>query len=95
TSTATNILEPVWSGYQGNFRRSGQVPEITTRFIGSGNWNISSNWSDGVVPPLNVPKGYHLVIDPAIGVCEIDSPITLSPGSSLRVVAGKHVILKK
>jgi hypothetical protein len=95
-TAAPTVLEPVWGGYQGDYRGGGQLREVRTTFIGNGNWNIASNWIDGVVPPLNVPKGYHITISPVVdGVCEVDSPVTLTPGSTLRIAAEKKLILKK
>ena len=60
-------------------------------FNGSGNWNISGNWKDNVVPPEVLGEKAEIIIDPANTkecILNIYSQ-TILPGSKLTIIAGK------
>lgn len=60
-------------------------------FTGNGNWSVASNWLNNMPPPLELPLGALIIIDPlSIGECVLDVNQKLLSGSSLRVVAGKR-----
>jgi outer membrane protein assembly factor BamB len=93
-----NMVPPIWSSFQGDYRRTGHSTKTTSIFTfnGSGNWNASSNWDNTTVPPYVVPAGHIIIIDPSgNGECIIDQPIILNAGSSLEVKPGKKLLLRK
>lgn len=55
-------------------------------FIGNGNWSNPANWVNNLIPPLNLPPGYQIIIDPQ-GECVLDVPQTISAGSNLTIKA--------
>lgn len=60
-------------------------------FNGNGNWTDAANWSNGMVPPVVIPQGVEVIIDPATnGVCELNAAITISTGAKLTVKPGKN-----
>lgn len=79
--------------YDANGNRTNQfvVGTVTTyTFIGNGNWSVAANWLGNNVPPLNLPNGSVVIIDPVInGECVLDVNQTAMPGSIIRVMAGK------
>jgi hypothetical protein len=63
----------------------------TYTFTGSGNWNISSNWSNNKIPPATLPACSEILINP-IGneECVLNITQTISSGGKINVVAGKN-----
>lgn len=60
------------------------------RFTGNGNWNVSANWSEGIVPPTTLPVGDMIMIDPVGGgECVLNVTMTVSSAGSIIVMAGK------
>ncbi len=59
---------------------------IQYTFTGNGNWNVSSNWSNNNIPPLNLPSGSEIVIRPIeSGECVLNVSQTILPGSKITV----------
>jgi 1,4-alpha-glucan branching enzyme len=64
-------------------------------FIGTGNWNISSNWSGNAVPPAVLPFGSEIIIAPASSdPCILNVPQTISAGAKLSVQPGKKFVIQ-
>ncbi len=58
-------------------------------FIGSGDYNSPSNWSEGLVPPNPIPSGTVVKINPmAGGSCTYLGNLTVSAGGGLTVATG-------
>ncbi|MEO6452967.1 MAG: serine hydrolase domain-containing protein [Ginsengibacter sp.] len=63
---------------------------LSYSFTGTGNWNNSVNWINSLMPPVILPVGSKIIIDPPIGgECILNTGLTVSPGASLTVQAGK------
>lgn len=59
-------------------------------FNGNGVWSDASNWVNQIKPPIELPAGSQIFIDPVSGgECLLDVPQKLMPGSLLRVETGK------
>jgi YD repeat-containing protein len=59
-------------------------------FNGNGNWSDAANWLNSNKPPLELPTGAQILIDPVVaGECLLDVPQKLMPGAFLRVETGK------
>lgn len=59
-------------------------------FNGNGIWSDASNWVNQAKPPIELPAGSQIFIDPITGgECLLDVPQKLLPGSLLRVETGK------
>ena len=70
--------------------RINKINPITYWFIGNGNWDIPSNWYNGIIPPSVLNSGNEIVIDPVItGSCILNVPLTILPGSKVRVEKNK------
>ncbi|HRE63892.1 MAG TPA: hypothetical protein PKU77_08895, partial [Ferruginibacter sp.] len=79
--------------YDANGNRTFQhnVGAITVYvFNGNGNWSNATNWLNNSKPPLELPAGAQIIIDPILaGECLLDVSQKLMPGSNLRVETGK------
>ncbi|MBI3884093.1 MAG: M36 family metallopeptidase, partial [Sphingobacteriales bacterium] len=65
-------------------------PAKMYKFTGNGNWNIAGNWEDNRIPPIALPAGSQIIIDPVIGgECILTTAYTVSSGSILTVMDGK------
>jgi hypothetical protein len=65
---------------------------ITYRFTGNGNWNVSSNWINNTIPPSTLPFGSNIIIDPILtGECILNVSQTVSQGATFQVNAGKKL----
>lgn len=62
-------------------------------FVGNGNWNDPSNWSNNRMPPNNIlPLGTQITIASG-AVCNLNIPIRLEDGATLTVqTSGKLII---
>jgi hypothetical protein len=59
-------------------------------FTGNGLWSNAANWSNGLIPPLPLPAGGMIVIDPLPGgECIYTGTLQLPTGTNLKVAAGK------
>ena len=61
-------------------------------FTGNGNWSTAANWKNQQVPPLELPAGSQILIDPVTnGECLLDVPQKILPGGLIRVEPGKKL----
>jgi hypothetical protein len=61
-------------------------------FTGNGNWTDPANWQSGRVAPTVIPAGMEVYIDPiSTGECFYNGTITITPGGTLKVIAGKKL----
>ncbi|MFM2360548.1 MAG: hypothetical protein RLY16_2541 [Bacteroidota bacterium] len=67
----------------------------TYTFIGTGNWSLADNWVNKAIPPLNLPQGYSIYINPREGgFCRLDVNQTITgTQSNLIVMANKNLII--
>ncbi len=69
------------------------LPKAYT-FIGSGNWNNSSNWTNNIMPPTTLPTGDYIIISPNQGgQCILNITQTLSSGANLIVRPGSNFVV--
>ena len=63
------------------------------RFIGNGAWTTSANWQDNRIPPVDLPIGQIIIIDPVGGgECLLNiAQQTIAKNADLRVVQGKRL----
>ncbi len=67
----------------------------TYKFIGTGNWNIASNWINNLLPPAMLSYNSEIFIDPtAGGQCILNVPYTLSAGCNISVNQNKPFIIQ-
>lgn len=60
-------------------------------FTGDGNWSVAANWLNSTPPPLELPPGALIIIDPIpTGECVLDVNQKILPGSTLQVATGKR-----
>jgi CubicO group peptidase (beta-lactamase class C family) len=61
-------------------------------FIGNGNWNISSNWAGGKIPPSVLDKEGMITISPiAGGECILNVPQTITSNANLVLPLGSRL----
>jgi len=61
-------------------------------FTGSGNWNVSANWSNNAIPPSPLPPYSSITINPVgTGECIVNVPVIISSGNQLKVQSGKKI----
>jgi hypothetical protein len=66
----------------------------TYTFSGDGNWSNSLNWTGGKVPPLTLPPGDSIIIDPLInGNCVLDVTQHIAAGATITVTTGKNMLI--
>ncbi len=59
-------------------------------FIGTGNWNVASNWTNNTIPPPVLPACSQIFIDPPVGEeCVLNTTQVISPGAKITVVTNK------
>ncbi len=69
-------------------------PCMTYTFTGNGSWSTTSNWLSGIKPPLNLPAGSTIIIDPEInGECILDVQQQVLPGAYFTVMPGKKLLV--
>ncbi len=69
-------------------------PCMTYTFTGNGSWNTASNWLSGIQPPLSLPAGSTIIIDPEInGECVLDVNQLVLPGGYFTVKPGKKLLI--
>ena len=82
----------MWVSSFGNGMRTGNTGLYF--FTGNGDWNNSSNWRNGLIPPPNIPAGMTVNIQPySGGICIYNGTIVVQPGGSLIVQTGKNLQL--
>jgi len=63
-------------------------------FTGNGNWSDPNNWLDKAKPPVIVPNGYAVYIEPAQGgSCVLDINQQISQGAQLVVVSSSNLLM--
>jgi hypothetical protein len=63
-------------------------------FSGNGNWTVSSNWNNNIIPPATLPAGDTIYIAPSSGdSCVLNFLQTISRGAVLNVTAGANFII--
>jgi hypothetical protein len=66
------------------------VPPIIYTFSGSGNWDLSSNWTGNQVPPSILPANAQIIINPVGSEeCILNVPVTVPSNASIMVSPGK------
>lgn len=84
------LCDNIWQRL--NYVMCNSAPRNTYTFIGTGNWNNTLNWSNGLVPPAVLPAGDQIVIYPLLnGECVLNVNQTISTGAGLFVVADKKL----
>jgi hypothetical protein len=64
-------------------------------FTGNGNWDVSANWYNNVVPPANLISGSEIIIDPAPGgQCLLNIPYTVLAGAKISVNTTKRFVVQ-
>jgi len=82
------LCDNIWQRL--NYVMCNSSTSTTYTFIGSGNWNIAANWSNGIIPPAVLPQGDQIVIYPfAAGECVLNVTQTVPSAGSIVVVSGK------
>ena len=95
-----NLPNPAPTGmWRYEIAYNGQTPQSTYfgvnetgyTFIGNGNWNVATNWSNNAIPPATLPSGSEILINPiAGGECVLNITQTISSGAKITVLAGKR-----
>jgi hypothetical protein len=77
----------MWVSSFGNGMRVGNTGIYY--FIGNGDWNTTTNWRNGLVPPATVAPGMTVYIQPVNGgTCAYNGSIVVQPGGILVVKPG-------
>ena len=64
------------------------IPSYT--FTGNGNWDVSSNWLNGIIPPNPLTTSAKIYLDPwIIGECLLNINQIINNGVQVRVNPGK------
>lgn len=64
-------------------------------FTGNGNYSDAANWSGNSLPPVILPAGSTITINPvANGSCLLNVNQQIQPGGKFEVVAGKKLIIQ-
>jgi hypothetical protein len=67
------------------------APTTQYTFTGNGNFTDPCNWQNGLIPPAVLPSGWQITINPSgNNECILNTPLTLQPGATLTVPAGKR-----
>ena len=68
---------------------------VTYTFIGNGNWNVASNWSNNTIPPDTLSAGNEIIINTqGGGQCILNVSYTVSHGAKLTVMSGKNFVIQ-
>ncbi len=68
---------------------------VTYTFIGNGNWDIASNWSNNLIPPNTLSAGNEIIIKTqAGGSCILNVPYTVSHAAKLIVTTDKKFVIQ-
>jgi glycosidase len=67
-------------------------PANVYMFNGSGNWNDAANWTYNKIPPVSLPSGAEIFINPKTGgECNLDINQIIAPGAKITVMEGKKI----
>ncbi len=81
-----------------NFTGLGGTPcigAVTYTFNGNGNWDVSSNWLNSVIPPATLSVGSQIIVNPITGgQCVLNIPYTLSQGTTITVNQSKKFVVQ-
>lgn len=67
----------------------------TYTFVGNGNWDNASNWSNNIVPPTPLPATNIIIINPADGgQCILNVQQTVNAGAGFTVNTGKQLLIQ-
>ena len=68
--------------------------QTTYTFIGNGNWTISGNWNNNMIPPNPLPNGSTIYISSQPGdSCVLNIQQTISQGAGLIVSTGANFVV--
>jgi uncharacterized protein (TIGR02145 family) len=68
--------------------------QTTYTFNGKGDWSVSANWSNNIIPPSTLPSGSIIYISPIVGdTCILNFTQTISQGASLIVTTGAKFVI--
>ena len=68
--------------------------KTTYTFTGDGNWSVAGNWMNNKVPPLTLPSGDAIIINPvSTGQCVLDVTEHIAAGASITVATGKNFLI--
>jgi uncharacterized delta-60 repeat protein len=68
---------------------------ITYTFTGNGNWDVPANWNNSLIPPVALPAGSSIIINPVVGgECVLNGIQYLLPGASITVSSGKKMVVQ-
>jgi hypothetical protein len=63
-------------------------------FVGSGNWDVATNWYYNSIPPVTLPALSEIKINPSgTNDCILNVSQTIATGGKLTVMPGKRLIL--
>lgn len=69
-------------------------PCITYTFNGDGNWDDVNNWLNGIKPPLYLPDGSTIIVDPIEGgLCILNTPQHIMRKSALIIKDNKKLLI--
>ena len=70
---------------------SSSCSAITYIFTGNGHWNVEANWLGNSIPPLLLPDGNFIIIDPEEGgECILNVTQTIGVGGTLTILPSKR-----
>jgi hypothetical protein len=68
---------------------------VTYTFTGNGNWDVTGNWSNNLIPPAVISPGSEIIIDPVPGgQCILNIAYTVSSGAKLTVKQAKNFVVQ-
>lgn len=68
--------------------------QTTYTFSGNGLWSDATNWNSNLIPPVILPNGSTININPTVGGnCILDRVQTISQGGRMNVIAGAKLII--
>jgi hypothetical protein len=68
---------------------------ITYIFTGNGNYDNPANWFNNNMPPVVLPSGSEIDINPITGgQCVLNIPQTVNPGATFQVFANASLVIQ-
>ena len=68
---------------------------VSYTFTGTGNWNVVTNWTNGLIPPSATGAGSSIIINhSAGGQCTLNISYDVTMGTSLTVMPGKKLVVR-